>query len=178
MKLYVVRHCEAMGQPPEATLTDRGFEQAQALSQFFNGIQVDRIISSPYKRAIQSIEPLAKRVSLEIELDSRLGERVLSTEELTDWLEKLKATFDDFSLKLHGGESSEEARKRIIELVEKIENSSSENTIIVTHGNIMSLLLNHFDKNFGFEEWKRLSNPDVFLLTIDINRVTVERIWK
>ena len=34
-KIYVIRHCEAEGQSPEAQLTDRGLEQALDLSEFF-----------------------------------------------------------------------------------------------------------------------------------------------
>ncbi|MFZ7946018.1 histidine phosphatase family protein [Neobacillus sp. 19] len=57
-----MRHCEAAGQPPEAQLTDRGLKQAIGLCEFFSNIKIDRIISSPYKRAIESIQPLAKRL--------------------------------------------------------------------------------------------------------------------
>ncbi|MFZ7946105.1 histidine phosphatase family protein [Neobacillus sp. 19] len=78
-RIYVIRHCEAAGQPPEAQLTDRGLKQAIGLCEFFSNIKIDRIISSPYKRAIESIQPLAKRLNIEVEIDSKLTERVLST---------------------------------------------------------------------------------------------------
>ncbi|WP_430510420.1 hypothetical protein [Gottfriedia solisilvae] len=34
-KIYIVRHCEATGQPPESSLTQKGLEQSQELSHFF-----------------------------------------------------------------------------------------------------------------------------------------------
>ena len=92
-KIYIIRHCEAEGQPSEAQLTDRGFKQALDVSEFFSGIKIDRIISSPYKRAIQTVQPLAMRLNIEIEIDRQLTERVLSTKNLSDWLEKLRTTF-------------------------------------------------------------------------------------
>lgn len=177
-KIYIIRHCEAEGQPAEAQLTDRGFKQALEVSEFFSEIKIDRIISSPYKRAIQSIQPLAEQLNLKIEIDRKLTERVLSSENLSDWLEKLKTTFEDIELKFEGGESSKEAMKRIVEVVEEVFNGEFENTIIVTHGNLMSLLLKYYNGNFGFDDWKNLSNPDIYLLRNTDNKVFFERLWK
>jgi len=176
-KIYVIRHCEAEGQLPEAQLTDRGLEQALDLSEFFSDIQIDRIISSPYKRAIDSIKPLAKRLNIEVEIDRKLSERVLSTKNLSDWCEKLRTTFDDIELKFEGGESSRDAIKRIVQVVEEVFSSKDKNTIIVTHGNLMSLLIKHFTNEFGFDNRKNLSNPDVLLLKNENNKVTFERLW-
>ncbi|MCJ8006031.1 histidine phosphatase family protein [Lederbergia wuyishanensis] len=177
-KIYVIRHCEAQGQPPEAQLTDRGLEQALDLSEFFSNIQIDRIISSPYKRAVESIRPLSKRLNIEVEIDEKLTDRILSTKNLSDWYEKLRTTFDDIEQKFEGGESSKDAMKRIVQVVEDVFSSKNKNTIIVTHGNLMSLLLKHFNNEFGFDNWKNLSNPDVFLLKSENNNVTFERLWK
>lgn len=177
-KIYLIRHCEADGQPSEAKLTERGLKQALELSGFLADRKIDRIIASPYKRAIQSLQPLAQRLNIEIKTDQRLIERVLSTTNLSDWFEKLKTTFDELELKFEGGESSQEAMKRIVEVVEAVFNNEAKNTIIVTHGNILSLLLKYFNNDFGFEDWRNLSNPDVFLLKNEDNKVTMERIWK
>lgn len=177
-KIYIIRHCEAVGQSSEAQLTDKGFKQAFDVSEFFSEIKIDRIISSPFKRAIQSLQPLAMQLNLEIEIDKQLTERVLSTENLSDWLEKLRTTFDDIELKFEGGESSQAAMNRIVEVVEEVFNGVTNNTIIVTHGNLMSLLFKYFNKDFGFEDWQNLSNPDVFLLTNENNKVIYERLWK
>ncbi len=167
-QIHLIRHCEAQGQPPESPLTEKGHLQALELSELLSDIKVDRVVTSPFLRAIQSIEPLAKKLNLEVELDSRLSERVLSNKNLTDWMDKLHATFTDLEIKYEGGESSIEAMNRIVELVDEHLNSDVESTIIVTHGNIMSLLLKYYNKDFGFEQWQRLSNPDVFFYNIKI----------
>lgn len=177
-KIYMIRHCEAEGQSFEAQLTDRGFKQAVELADFFSNIKIDRIISSPYLRAIQSLQPLVERLNIEIETDQQLIERVLSNKNIPDWFEKLRKTFDDLELKFEGGESSQEAMKRIVEVVEKVFNSKTENTIIVSHGNLISLLIMYYHKDFGFEYWQNLSNPDVFLLKNENKLVTYKRLWK
>jgi 2,3-bisphosphoglycerate-dependent phosphoglycerate mutase len=175
--IYIVRHCEALGQPPESKLTEKGYEQAIELAQIFSNTPIDRILSSPFLRAIQSVEPLSKETNINIELDNRLAERTLSSIDLPDWLEKLNATFDDLDLKYEGGESSKEAMERIVSVVEEAFDSDMENTIIVTHGNVMSLLLKNYYDSFGFNHWKNLSNPDVFLLSKSNNEVKMERLW-
>jgi 2,3-bisphosphoglycerate-dependent phosphoglycerate mutase len=175
-EIYIVRHCAAEGQPATARLTEVGMKQSSELAQFFVGKKVDRIISSPYVRAIQTVKPLASNRGIEIEVDERLAERTLSTENLPDWLEKLKETFVDLDLTLPGGESSREAMRRVVAVIEDID--TNESTLIVSHGNLISLLLKSFDSNFGFAQWKELSNPDVFLLKInDEKEGHFERIW-
>ncbi|WP_412547189.1 histidine phosphatase family protein [Peribacillus simplex] len=177
-KIYVVRHCEAQGQPSESQLTEKGLKQAKYLVEFFSNTKIDRIISSPFLRAIQSVEPISEKTNLKIEIDERLSERTLSTTNLPDWLEKLKATFNDMELKFEGGESSQEAMNRIVNVVDEVFKSETENTLIVTHGNLMSLLLKNYNNDFDFECWKNLSNPDVFQLSSTKNEVNMERIWQ
>jgi 2,3-bisphosphoglycerate-dependent phosphoglycerate mutase len=177
-KIYIIRHCEAEGQSSESPLTENGLKQATELSEFFSQIKIGRIISSPFLRAIQSIQPLAKKIAIEIEIQNLLSERILSTNNLYDWFEKLRATFEDMGMKYEGGESSQEAMNRIVGVVEKVFEEGSENTIVVTHGNLMSLLLKYFNNKFGFEDWQNLSNPDVFLLKNENNEVAYERLWK
>lgn len=176
MKIYVVRHCEAEGQVANAPLTTNGKVQAIQLADFLSDYKIERILSSPYERAIQSIEPFSKQVNVDIEEDARLMERVLSTKNLPDWLEKLEKTFDDLTITYEGGESGLQAMDRIVTVVKESVNGGCDNVLLVTHGNIMSLLLHHYDSEFGFNEWKQLSNPDVYVIS-DNDGGTAERIW-
>lgn len=120
-KIYIIRHCAASGQAPEAELTETGMAQAIELSGFLNELGIERIVSSPYARAVQSIAPLAEALAVEIETDERLKERVLSSGSLPDWFERLKSTFDDHELALEGGESSRQALDRISQVVGGLE---------------------------------------------------------
>jgi 2,3-bisphosphoglycerate-dependent phosphoglycerate mutase len=163
--IYIIRHCEAKGQPPESSLTEKGQKQAQELARYFSNTHIDRIISSPFLRAIQTIEPLGKKRGIKIEKDERLAERTLSSGDLPDWLEKLEATYEDLDLKFEGGESSREAMDRIVQVVEEAYETEADNIVIVTHGNIMSLLIRYYQPSFGFEDWKNLGNPDVYRLS-------------
>src|SRR5262245_14877295 len=93
--LYLIRHCESSGQHADAPLTSVGHVQAGALADRLASLQIDRIVSSPFLRAMQSIAPLAERLRLAIDVDARLAEPILSTAELPDWQAALRASFDD-----------------------------------------------------------------------------------
>lgn len=177
-EIYIIRHCEAEGQPYEANLTKRGLIQANQLVDFFSKIKIDQIISSPFLRAIQSIEPTSIEKKIDIVLDERLSERKLSSINLPDWLDKLEATFEDMELKFDGGESSQEATNRGVSVIDEIIKSENKSIIVVTHGNLMSLILKQFNKEFGFENWKSLSNPDIYLLKFKNNEFECERLWQ
>ncbi|MBS4175099.1 histidine phosphatase family protein [Bacillus sp. FJAT-49736] len=175
--IYLVRHCKAEGQSSDVPLTALGFQQAKMLAEFFQDKQIDLIISSPFTRAIQSIEPLANSSDLQIKEDERLSERVLSSEDCENWMEMLEDSFHDLDICYEGGESSRIAMNRATQVIEDVLIDSASNILIVTHGNLMSLMLKHYDQSFGFEEWKALSNPDVYCLKFDGAAPQISRIW-
>jgi len=181
MKTFIlVRHCKAEGQEEGALLTEEGKKEAIDLITHLNKLNcsITKIISSPYERAVKTIEPYAREIGLSIQIDNRLSERRLSNKSLSNWLELLKQTFDDIDLIIEGGESTREATERVISLIrEEIEFSKERNTLLVTHGNLMSLVLRYFDERYGFNEWKSLTNPDVYKIDIKDNQTNIKRLW-
>ncbi len=147
------------------------------LAAFLGEWDVRQIVSSPYVRAVQSIEPLARLRDIVIETDKRLGERVLG-EPSPDWLNRLRTTFDDLDLCFATGESSREAMERAVAVVKDVLQRDVLTTVVVTHGNLMALLLKHFDDRFGFAGWHALTNPDVYRIDLDTNETSVVRVWQ
>lgn len=160
--LYLVRHCQGSGQAPDAPLTVLGERQAERLAEALAPFGIVRIVSSPYRRARQSAEPLGRRLGLDLETDDRLIERVLSTEDLVDWRERLRAAWADHDLALPGGESSRQATARGMAALMAILDDGRQPAVVVSHGNLIALLLHAFDGRPGFSAWEQLSNPDVF----------------
>jgi 2,3-bisphosphoglycerate-dependent phosphoglycerate mutase len=175
--LYIVCHCKAAGQQPEAALTADGHLQAVQLAERLNALPIERVISSPFLRAKQSIAPLAERLGLPIATDKRLAERVLAAGDLPDWLAVLKLSFDDLDRCFAGGESSRAAMQRASEVASEAMAHSASGTLLVTHGNLMTLLLKHFDDRIGFAEWQQLTNPDVYRISLSAERTEIARIW-
>jgi 2,3-bisphosphoglycerate-dependent phosphoglycerate mutase len=177
-ELYLVRHCQAAGQESDSPLTPEGTAQAEALARFLGRLPVDRIVASPFLRARASIMPLARRLNLPVETDVRLAERVLAGQDpLPDWRDHLRAGFADPDLCLPGGESSCTAQARGVAALDDILAHPAQHTVVVTHGNLLALLLQHFDGAYGFEAWQRLTNPDVFIVDVEEDAATVRRIW-
>jgi len=73
MAAYVVRHAKAgdreewEGDDRLRPLTKSGRQQAEALAELLKNEPIDRILSSPYVRCLQTVEPLAARRKLPIE---------------------------------------------------------------------------------------------------------------
>ncbi|PEP56804.1 histidine phosphatase family protein [Bacillus pseudomycoides] len=177
-KLIVVRHCSATGQERDAALTIAGEKQAHFLADFLiqNNLQIESIISSPFTRAIQSIAPFALRTNLPVGEDERLEERILSNNPMEDWLQKLEYTFTNIDIAFLGGESTKQAMDRVASLIQDILQQEHQVTLLVTHGNLLTLILKYFDNRISFLEWKNLSNPDIYEITLD-EQTTIHRLW-
>jgi 8-oxo-dGTP diphosphatase len=57
-------------------LDDRGWQQAEKLVELLAEFPVERILSSPYDRCVQTVEPLARTRRLAIELREELSEEL------------------------------------------------------------------------------------------------------
>jgi len=177
--VLLIRHCAATGQHPDAPLSDAGIQQAQALAGFLSDYPIDHITTSEYLRARQSIEPFASRSDLRIHADARLNERTLSAEPLDNWQDVVRNSFDDHDLRAPGGESAREVLARAWTALDEIFDADHAMPLVVTHGNLLTLVLHSLDDTFGFEGWESLGNPDVFVMEDGgPGQMTFERIWK
>ncbi|MFC5652719.1 histidine phosphatase family protein [Paenibacillus solisilvae] len=176
--IYLIRHCKAEGQDSSANLTPAGRIQAETLADFLADASIDYVRSSPWVRAVDTIRPFCSARGLALHTDERLTEYVLSSEAYPDWQDKLKLAYEDPDLKFTGGESTKESMVRAIAVVEELLARQESHAAIVTHGALMSLIIRHYDKEFGIEGWKNLSNPDVYKLIVHGNNQSeIERIW-
>ena len=78
MQLLVIRHALPLrsepGQGSDPDLSPEGIEQAGRLPDALKRFPINRLISSPQKRAIQTGQPVADALGLPIEIDDRLAE--------------------------------------------------------------------------------------------------------
>ncbi len=177
MSIYLVRHCSATGQERDAPLTDEGREQSLRLSSFLAQRAIVRIVSSPFKRAVDSAGPLSEKLGLPIEIDERLAERQLGLVENGDWLSALRLSFSNPNLCLPGGESSLVAQSRGVSVIEDVFRGAQLPTAVFSHGNLLALIANSIDGSLSFDFWRGLSNPDVFEVTRSSTLPMLSRIW-
>lgn len=158
--VLLVRHCESSGQAPYAPLTARGAEQAEQLAHALASQPITRIVSSPYARAGETIAPLARRLGLDVSIDPRLRERLLSPEPREDWREHVARAFLDPDARAPGGESAREVLARgWAALADAL---AAGDSVLVSHGQLLSLVLHRIDTRFGYAGWEAMANPDVF----------------
>lgn len=72
MRLYLIRHAEPAY--PDDALTDAGHRQARRLAERLAGLGLDRLVSSPMRRARDTARYTAERTGLEVEVEEWLAE--------------------------------------------------------------------------------------------------------
>jgi 2,3-bisphosphoglycerate-dependent phosphoglycerate mutase len=176
-QIVLVRHAAATGQEADAPLSAAGYRQAQELADFLRGFEIERVVSSPFRRAVESVQPFAERSGLVVETDARLVERVLSARALPDWREHLRRSFEEPDYGLHDGESARAAQARGVAVVLDAA-AGGKRCLVATHGNLLALILHWVDAQVGYDVWAKLSNPDVFVIdTDDDGQRRFRRVW-
>ncbi|MCQ6529639.1 MULTISPECIES: histidine phosphatase family protein [Bacillus] len=170
--IYFVRHAHSTytKEERERPLSDKGHIDADNVIHLLKEEHIDVVISSPYKRAIQTVQGIANTYNLSIQLEEDLRERLLSKEPVTDFNDAIQKVWEDWTFAYEGGESNDVAQRRAVICMQSIlKKYKGKNIVIGTHGNIMVLLMNYFDSKYGFQFWKTLHMPDVYKLTFDNN---------
>jgi 8-oxo-dGTP diphosphatase len=86
MPLLLVRHASAgdrtqwVGDDRERPLDKRGRKRAEELVAQLKPYPIEAILSSPARRCVETVEPLARARGLEIEQRPELGEELQATE--------------------------------------------------------------------------------------------------
>jgi len=179
--LYFVRHAHSTFTPDELgrPLSNKGLADAERITNILQNENIDMIISSPYKRAVQTVEGVAKVIGEEVIIEDGFKERNLSVKSVEDFNLAITKVWEEPTFALEGGESNIVAQKRGIKATLKLlETYEGKNIAVGTHGNIMVLIMNFFDEKYGFTFWKDLDMPDIYKLTFDKkNLKDVNRIW-
>ena len=177
LTVLLVRHAESVAPGTSGfdeytrPLTPKGLRDAQRLSEMHASTRIDAAYSSPYIRARQTIEPIARARGLAIEPIDDLRERMLSPVDLPDWRAHLKRSWDDFNYAPSGGESGFEAQARVLRVLDTIASRHSTGTVILaSHGNLIALALHAFMPNVNYEFWESIPMPAVFTLICDGDR--------
>lgn len=161
--IYFIRHAEPdykVHDDKLRPLTTEGKEDAKNLIDMFRDIPIDVMISSPFKRAHDTIRPLADYRCLEVELINEFRERKVSGGEwIEDFNSFAKNQWADFDYCLFGGESLNTVQKRNIIALNRVIQAHHGNSIIIgSHGTALSTIINHFDSTFSYTDFNRIKS--------------------
>ncbi|WP_442600712.1 histidine phosphatase family protein [Paenibacillus sp. KN14-4R] len=183
--VYMVRHAESQyteGNERTRGLTLQGKLKAETITEILKSEGINVIISSPYARAILTLEGLAKELELDIKIIEDLRERyfsdyIISNEE---FMPAMKKMFDDPDYALPGGESNTVCQNRSVVVLKNIlEEYKGKKVAIGTHGNVMTLMMNYFDSNYGLDFLNQTKKPDIYKIQFkDLELEEVTRLWK
>ncbi|TYS18623.1 histidine phosphatase family protein [Rossellomorea vietnamensis] len=178
--IYFVRHAHSVYTPDELgrPLSEKGMEDTEKITEILAEEDIDVFLSSPYLRAAQTIEGAAEQYKKEIIHREGFKERTLSEVPASDFASAISRVWEDWTFSWEGGESNQEAQARGVDSLYKVLAEFKEKKVVIgTHGNIMVLIMNYFDKKYDFNFWKTLDMPDIYKLTftgkhfIDCQRV-------
>ena len=179
--IFFVRHGHSIYSPDELNrpLSEKGNRDAGQVTKFLSTEKITHVVSSPYRRAIQTVEGTAKYFGLSISIEDGFREKKLSGNPVDDFNEAVRKSWEDFSFFLPGGESGYCAQSRGGQSIKNIVNIySGGNIVIGTHGNIMTLIMNYYDKRYGYEFWGSLDMPDIYKLEFEnVSLAEVKHIW-
>lgn len=77
---YLIRHARAgrrstwKGPDEERPLSGKGRRQAKSIARALRGEPIARIVSSPFVRCVETVEPLASALGVDVEVDPLLAE--------------------------------------------------------------------------------------------------------
>ncbi|WP_246823365.1 histidine phosphatase family protein [Terribacillus saccharophilus] len=164
--LYVVRHAHTIYTPDEQnrTLSEKGYNDAKIVQTLLADEKIDTYISSPYRRAWETIVSDASTAML----DERLRERQVAADPVKDFQGAMDRLWSQEEYAFPGGESNKNARARGLTAFQHILASYPGKRIAIgTHGNLMVLTMGHYDNQFDYNFWKQLPMPAIWKLTFD-----------
>ena len=154
-KIIFVRHAKAIyGEDDRIRpLTEAGLKSREVVVKTLKDVHIDRFLSSPYKRSMDTIQTTADYFGMPIETDERFRERKAGTWD-DDWLEK---RWTDFSCAEEGGECLASVQQRNVEALKEVLAENAGKTIVIgTHGTALSTILNYYDSSFGLDDFLRI----------------------
>jgi 2,3-bisphosphoglycerate-dependent phosphoglycerate mutase len=179
--VYLVRHAHAVWTRDEARpLSPSGSADARRLADLLEPQPIGAVYSSPSRRALDTVAPLAARLGLVAELVPDLRERELPAVPVGDFDAVVRDTWTSPHAAPHGGETNAAAQARGLAVLRRVLSvHGGTHVVLGTHGTLLALMLNGFEPSFDYAAWQRLSFPDVYRLDFDAGRLRhTERMWK
>ena len=177
---YFVRHADAEWLPDEnRPLSTQGLEDAARVADILARFPIQAVYSSPYRRARQTISPLASQLDLPLRIEPDLRERKLGEISGQDFFAAVAANWRDPYFAHPGGESNADSQRRGAAVIERLRAGHPAGQIAIsTHGNLMALILGSYDPSIDYAFWKSLTMPDIYVIDFSAHGVAgFHRLW-
>ncbi len=180
--IFLIRHGKSSleGADRERGLAEEGQKQAEQLADILKDLdpEIKSLFSSPFNRAILTLKPFADKSQLTVKTNENLRERHLSDEPIEDIVKERQNMWADLDYKLPGGESGTESQQRGSTVIEGIvcEIDDGTSAAVMSHGNLIGLIIKKYKPKFGYDDWKSMTMPDIIRLDFGNDNVSVVHI--
>ena len=172
--VYFIRHAESDNTYRDGRtrpLTEKGLFDRRLVTEFLQDKDIGVVISSPFKRAVDTVSPFAEKHDLRIVTIEDLREQHEDAiQDDAAYFAFNRKQWDDFSCKLPGGESIAELQSRNIAALEMvIEEYRDMNIVIGTHGMALSAIINYYDHSYGFDDFCAMIDIKPWVVKFDFD---------
>ena len=184
--VYFVRHAESDYSVRESRirpLTEKGLADCRLVTDFLKDRNIDVVISSPYKRAVDTLKDFADKYNFDIMTIENFCEQRSDSGYLNravDFSVFMKSIWTDFNYRLSDGESLSECQERNIAGLEKVLTQYKDKNIVIgTHGIALSAIVNYYDNTFGYDDFMAMSFIFPWVVRMEFNDdgcISIEKI--
>lgn len=161
-KVYFVRHAEPNYNNHNDAfreLSSKGMEDRKLVTKFLVDKHIDVVLSSPYKRAVDTVKDFADSYGIEIDIVYDFRERKVESGWIEDFTLFTKMQWNDFTYKLSDGECLQEVQTRNMSALYQVLNKyAGKNIVVGSHGTALSTIINYYDHSFGYNDFERIKN--------------------
>lgn len=181
--IYFVRHAEPEYDNHDdikRPLTDKGKKDSKLVTEFLDDKEIQVVLSSPYKRAYDTIIDFAEINNFSIHCLEDFKERRIDSVWIEDYDTFARSQWDDFSYRYKDGECLKEVQERNINALNNVlREHQGKNIVIGSHGTALSTIINYYDSTFGYEEFQEIKTLMPWIVKFvfeDMKCISIEKI--
>jgi 2,3-bisphosphoglycerate-dependent phosphoglycerate mutase len=173
--VYFIRHAEPNYKNHNdelRELTEKGLADRKLVTEFLRDKDIDIVLSSPYKRSIDTVKHFADKYGRQVITIPDFRERKVDSVWIDDFTSFSEQQWKDFDYKLTDGETLREVQSRNIAALEWVlKEYKNKNIVVGSHGTALSTIINHYDTSFGYLSFKKIKAlmPWIVKFTFDGN---------
>ena len=162
--VYFVRHCQAdntVRDDAARPLTEKGMRDRALVTEYLRDKGITHVLSSPYKRAVDTLAGFAEEYGHAIEAVYDFRERKSDSDWLrdSDFWPFIQRQWADFDYSLSDGESLRTVQTRnIAALNDALTRSDGQSIAIGTHGTALSTIISYYDSAYGYDDFAAMVN--------------------
>jgi len=184
--VYFIRHAQADNTVRDGRvrpLTEKGLADRALVTAFLRDKGIDAVLSSPFKRAVDTVADFAEKNNFEIEMIEDFRERKsdsdMASTNRTVFTAFMERQWADFGYTFSDGECLADVQARnIAALREALAKYKGKNIVIGTHGTALSTIINYYDESYDFKDFMAMVDILPWVVKMDFIENTCAHIEK